>query len=79
MLIGKGIDGPVQQNSLAHLLRIQIYLFPFYKIAEKVSCQYSRLIKRQICVREIVQMLNNRCIDNITFYNGFKQKNAKKN
>jgi hypothetical protein len=46
MLIGKGIDGPVKQNTLAHLLRIQVYLFSFYKIAEKVSCQYSRLIKR---------------------------------
>lgn len=59
MLIGKGIYGPVKQNSLAHLLGIQVYLFPFYEIAEKVPGQYSRLIKRQICVREIVQMLNN--------------------
>ena len=45
MFIGKGIDSPVQYNAFTYVFWIEIELFPFYKIANKITGQYSRLIE----------------------------------
>ena len=54
MCIGECINGPVQRNPVLNARRVIKFLFPLYKIADKISQQYFRVIKRQICVGQVI-------------------------
>jgi hypothetical protein len=44
----------VQGNSILNALREIKFFFPFYKIADQVANQYFRVIKRKICVGQVI-------------------------
>jgi hypothetical protein len=54
MLIRKRIDQPVKGDTLLYTLRIIEFLFSFYKIADQVAREYFRIVKRQICVGQVI-------------------------
>ena len=54
MCISKRVNGPVQGDPFLNTRGIVKLFFPFYKIADKVANQYVRVIKRKICMGEVV-------------------------
>lgn len=51
VLIGKGINGPVQGNPLLDSGRVVEFRFSLYKIADQVAREYFGMTKGQVCVR----------------------------
>lgn len=43
VLIGEGIDGPVQGNAMPDTGRVVEFLFTLYKITDQVACQDLRV------------------------------------
>ena len=59
MGIGECINGPVQGNPVLNTWRVIKFLFSLYKIAGKIAQQNFRVIKRQICVCQVINKEKN--------------------
>ncbi len=65
MVIGKCINSTVEGNALLNPFGIIKFFSAFYKIAEKVTGQNCRVVKRKICVGEII---DNNILPQITLF-----------
>jgi hypothetical protein len=54
MCIGESINGPVQGDPVLNALWKIKFLLSFHKIADQVTHQYFGVIKRQICVGQVI-------------------------
>jgi len=54
MCIGESINGPVQGDPILYTLWEIKFLLSFHKIADKIAHQYFGVIKRQICVGQVI-------------------------
>src|SRR5689334_16645585 len=57
MIIGKRIDGTMEDDPFLNVFRIIELFFSFYKITDEISCDNTRFIKRKICMRQVIHSL----------------------
>lgn len=54
--VSKYVNIPVQGNPFLNSRRVVKFLFSLYKITDKITDQYFRVLKRKICVGQVVDV-----------------------